>query len=82
MPTAEELLASAEAEQAVEWGTYVATGPINIDGVRAFNEGFAVPVSHVTRGLVDASQVRNVSDAPAPAVPVVEPASAANPEVA
>jgi hypothetical protein len=86
MPTAEEMLAEEEAKQAIEWGTYVATGPIDIDGVRAFSEGFAVPVSHVTRGLVDESQVRRVSDAP-PEVPAVVPAvdqavPAANPEVA
>lgn len=44
-------------EQEVEWGTYVAAQPINIDGARAFNVGDAVPVSHVERGVVDAALV-------------------------
>lgn len=43
-----------------EYGTYVALFPIDIDGARAFNPGHAVPESHVTRGLVDASLVAKV----------------------
>lgn len=40
-----------------EYTTYVAVVPINIDGARAFNVGDAVPVSHVTRGVVTDTQV-------------------------
>lgn len=83
MPTAEEMLAEEEAKQAIEWGTYVATGPINIGGVRAFNEGQPVPVSHVTSGLVEESQVRKVTpDVPADVPAVDQAVPAANPEVA
>jgi hypothetical protein len=64
MPTPEELVAQAQLEAQVEWGTYVATGPIDINGVRAFNTGNAVPVSHVTRGVVDSSLVTKVPDPP------------------
>lgn len=74
MPTAEEMLAEAKAQQAIEWGTYVATGPIDIGGVRAFNEGQEVPVSHVTSGLVEQDQVRKVNEAPA------DPPADSNPE--
>lgn len=42
---------------AAEWGTYVALGPIYIDGVRAFNKGHAVPASHVDSGLVSSDEV-------------------------
>lgn len=45
------------ALQAAEYGTYVATERITIDGVPAFNPGDPVPVGHVTRGVVDKSQV-------------------------
>lgn len=40
-----------------EYGTYVALGPIDIDGARAFNAGDPVPVSHVARGVVAESAV-------------------------
>lgn len=40
-----------------EYGTYVATQVIHIDGARAFNPGDPVPVSHVQRGVVFAHQV-------------------------
>lgn len=53
-----------------EYGTYVATEPIDINGVRAFNVGSAVPVSHVERGVVHKSLVAKVgtkaADAAAP----------------
>lgn len=55
--TAAELL---EAQRA-EYGTYVATVPIDINGARAFNPGDAVPTSHVERGVVLAEQVAKVS---------------------
>ena len=45
------------ADQAAEWHTYVATEDILIDGVRAFNVGNPVPVSHVTSGVVREDQV-------------------------
>jgi hypothetical protein len=38
--------------QAAEWGTYVATQAIDINGARAFNVGDPVPASHVTNGVV------------------------------
>ncbi len=38
--------------QAAEYGTYVATQPIDIMGARAFNVGDPVPASHVERGVV------------------------------
>jgi hypothetical protein len=40
-----------------EYSKYVATEVITIDGVRAFNPGDAVPVSHVDRGVVSQDQV-------------------------
>jgi hypothetical protein len=33
--------------QRKEYGTYVALGPIDVHGTRAFNEGDPVPVGHV-----------------------------------
>lgn len=54
MPTTPEDFARA---QEAEWSTYVATEPIDIGGVRAFNVGDPVPKSHVTDGKVDKSQV-------------------------
>jgi hypothetical protein len=49
-----------EAAQAKEYGTYVAAGPIDVLGVRAFNTGDPVPVGHVERGVVAQSQVVKV----------------------
>lgn len=43
--------------QAAEYGTYVATQLIKIDGVNAFNVGDPVPVSHVEGRVVSADQV-------------------------
>lgn len=54
MPTAAD---DFQAAQEKEWGQYVAVEAIAIDGVRAFNPGDPVPVSHVERGVVDKSQV-------------------------
>lgn len=56
-------LTAAELREAQrkEWGTYVALGPIDIGGVRAFNEGDPVPVSHVEGGVVEDSQVAKVT---------------------
>lgn len=56
---AEKTIPELEAEQLAEWGAWKATGPIYVEGVRAFNKGDAVPVSHVkqyaydTQGLVE-----------------------------
>lgn len=55
--TAEELRDALRAE----YGVYVAVTPIDINGARAFNEGDAVPVSHVERGVVTTDQVAKVT---------------------
>jgi len=55
--TAEEL----REAQAKEYGQYVAVSAIDINGVRAFNEGDAVPVSHVENKVVRADQVAKVT---------------------
>lgn len=54
MPTAAD---DFQAAQEAEWGEFVAVEVIAIDGVRAFNPGDPVPVSHVKRGVVDKAQV-------------------------
>lgn len=54
--------------QQVEYGTYVATVPIDIYGARAFNPGDPVPVSHVERGMVSADSVAKVNTKAAAAV--------------
>lgn len=43
--------------QKAEWGTYVATEVININGARAFNVGDPVPTSHVENKVVPAESV-------------------------
>jgi len=49
--------------QAAEWNVFVCgPRPINIDGVRAFNPGDAVPASHVTRGVVNHADVISRDD--------------------
>lgn len=40
-----------------EYSKWVATEVIEINGVRAFNPGDAVPVSHVESGVVSKDQV-------------------------
>lgn len=52
-------------QQALEYGSFVANKPINIDGARAFNIGDAVPASHVERGVVSASDVDKLRPAKA-----------------
>lgn len=47
--------------QGAEYGTYVATQPIEINGARAFNKGDAVPVSHVESGVVPVDQVSKIT---------------------
>jgi hypothetical protein len=66
MTTLEEYTAG----QRDEWLTFVAVQPIFIDGVRAFNEDDAVPVSHVTRGIVKLGEVRDVT-IPVPGEPAM-----------
>jgi hypothetical protein len=56
-PEASEELSSFRAGLTDEYATYVAKTDIFIDGVRAFNAGYPVPVSHVDRGIVDKSDV-------------------------
>lgn len=53
----EKTVEQYRAEQAAEWGTYVAAEVININGARAFNVGDPVPVSHVESGVVTSEQV-------------------------
>lgn len=55
-------------QQVKEYGTYVAVAPVFVDGVRAFNAGDPVPVSHVERGVVDAASVAKVGTKAAAAV--------------
>lgn len=56
------------AALAAEYGRWIATEPIDIDGVRAFNVGDAVPVSHVDSGVVPKSAVSGVNTKAAAAV--------------
>lgn len=49
------------AAQAKEYGTYVARGPISIDGVPAFNTGDPVPVGHVERKVVAEDAVAKIT---------------------
>ena len=49
------------AAQKAEWGEYVATEAIDINGVRAFNAGDPVPKSHVDRKVVSADQVKKAA---------------------
>jgi hypothetical protein len=51
--SAEELQKAQERE----YGEYVATTPIDIGGVRAFNVGDPVPKSHVDSGAVSKDSV-------------------------
>lgn len=55
-PTTDDHL-RLEAEQKVEYGTYVANKPIDIRGARAFNIGDPVPVSHIEAGVVSEDDV-------------------------
>lgn len=54
--------------QKAEWGAYVATEAIDINGARAFNAGDAVPVSHVERGVVSSESVAKTTTKAAQAV--------------
>lgn len=52
-----QTVAEYREAQRAEWGVYVATQPIYIDGVRAFNAGDPVPVSHLENGVVSSDDV-------------------------
>lgn len=54
---APETAVALASAQEVEYGTYVAKEAIFIGGVRAFNAGDPVPVSHVERAVVHPDQV-------------------------
>ncbi len=56
-------MTAAQFREAVgdEYGQYVATVAIDINGARAFNVGDPVPASHVKAGVVDDGQVSKVS---------------------
>ena len=54
------------AAQAAEYATFVASEPILVDGVRAYNPGDPVPVSNVEKhGYLQLGVVRKATD-PAP----------------
>jgi hypothetical protein len=72
MPDAPSTAEDYEKALAAEWGTYVATQEININGVRAFNEGDPVPVSHVTSGIVESGVVAKTTTAAGRAAANVE----------
>ena len=57
----EKTVEQYQAEQAAEWGAYVAVERISINGARAFNVGDPVPASHVKRGVVSAEQVKKTA---------------------
>lgn len=60
-----------EAQQR-EYGQYVATVPIDIDGGRAFNPGDPVPASHVKSGVVTSDQVAKTGTKAASSVTTTE----------
>lgn len=72
MPDNPQTLEQHLAAVAKEYSQYVATEPIDVDGVRAFNPGHPVPASHVDRGVVDKVQVKSTrskdAETPSPVV--------------
>lgn len=54
--------------QKAEWGAYVATSAIDVNGARAFNVGDPVPASHVANGVVPADAVAKTTTKAAQAV--------------
>jgi hypothetical protein len=60
---------SVREARAAEYGKYIATEEIYIDGVLAFGKGFPVPISHVEKypELLDEDAVEDVSKATAKA---------------
>ncbi len=61
MPDAPMTAAQFREALGDEYGQYVATVAIDINGARAFNVGDPVPASHVERGVVESDQVSKVS---------------------
>lgn len=51
--TTPEEVEQLRAEQATEYGTYVAVAPISFNGAPAYNPGDPVPVSNVQRHKYD-----------------------------
>ncbi|GAC1374658.1 MAG: hypothetical protein NVSMB4_02330 [Acidimicrobiales bacterium] len=71
--------AEIAAQQADEYGTYVACEDIFFDGARAYNVGHPVPKSNVeAHGYLELGWVRKVGD-PEPAAPA-EPAPTPAPQ--
>lgn len=55
-------LEERELLQVIEYGTFIATGPIEVGNARAFNEGDPVPVTNVElNGYEAAGKVRRVA---------------------
>lgn len=71
---AEHTLEEYRRAQEAEWGSYVATAVIHVNGARAFNPGDPVPASHVVRGVIPQDRVRRLA---APAATTVKPAAPA-----
>jgi len=71
------------AQQAAEWGTYVATTAIFHNGVRACNPGDPVPVSNVEQyGYLEQGLVRETSEpVPTPVSPLIVPLPVGEPVV-
>lgn len=57
-----------EAAIAKEYSQYVAKGPIDVGGARAFNAGDPVPASSVDSGLIDKALVVGANTKTAAAV--------------
>lgn len=73
MPDEPLTLEQHMAALAKEYGQYVATEPIHIDGVLAFTPGHQVPASHVERGVVSKEQVAKAGTKAADVAPAAAP---------
>lgn len=70
-----------KAQQAIEYGSYVANGPIYHNGALAYVEGNPVPVSNVKQyHYLEQGLVRE-ADAEAPAEPAADPLPQGDPIV-
>ncbi|GAC1375213.1 MAG: hypothetical protein NVSMB4_03260 [Acidimicrobiales bacterium] len=70
--------AEIAAQQAAEYGTYVAVQDIFFDGARAYNVGHPVPVSNVeAHGYLEDGLVKKVGDDSEPAEPAAAPTTPA-----
>jgi len=61
-PNPAQTAAEYREAQIREYSTYKAAVPIDINGVRAFNVGDPVPVSHVEQGVLSQAEVEPVGD--------------------